>query len=99
MQFLFIFNFMNSIFTEPSPPDYVPRLFGIFSLIFFIAGIASYFIGLHLESRKSRKKREGKVPRYPIVDEGKIHWYCTECDMQLVDTDKACPKCGIEFEI
>ena len=36
--------------------------------------------------------------KYSMIDEGDIHWYCTECDAEVNESDKTCSKCGVEFE-
>ncbi len=29
---------------------------------------------------------------------GKVGWFCDECDAEVAETDKICPKCGVEFD-
>lgn len=54
-------------------------------------GILETSIPVEIYTSKGRK--------YSFFDqiEKKTNWYCAECDSEISESDRACPKCGIEF--
>ena len=77
------------------PPGiiFIPAIiFGLGLVVFGFYSLSKYPTSKRTENNKPR------VRKFPIVDEGKFNWYCSQCDTWVNETDKTCPKCGAEFE-
>jgi len=91
--FIACFIIMVTNYNDVGSPIFL-MLFGPFLLFFLIVGIVIVIV-----SRKKQKAVE-KGSKFGSFDEieKKFNWFCYKCDAEISESDKTCPKCGVEFE-
>ncbi len=72
-------------------------------IIIILAALPLCVAGIMISIAPSKKTLEPlKRGRKYTFDgggiKGKVGWFCDECDAKVYETDKFCPKCGVEFE-
>ncbi|MFC1846496.1 hypothetical protein ACFLYS_00345 [Chloroflexota bacterium] len=67
-------------------------LFTVLSIALCIIGIVFIFIGLILNLGEERGNKKGDDE---IIDYSSIN--CAKCNTEISESDKTCPKCGVEF--